>query len=77
MRKRVEKNKEKYLSFIEKFETIPIKKETMHLLVLLKEKYELPLADLLIAAQIMEKGYILVTKDRDFENITEIEKIMF
>ena len=50
-------------------------KNTADRLVELKQKYELPLADLLIAAQVIENNGILITKDNDFDKIKEIEKI--
>jgi len=42
----------------------------------LEEKYNLPLADLVIASQTLEYNCILVTKDKDFEKIKEIDKII-
>ncbi len=76
LRKRNPRNKEKALAFIENFPVIQTTKTTASFLVLLKEKYELPLADLLIASQTMESNSILLTKDRDFDKITEIRKII-
>ncbi len=69
-----EKNKEKPMEFIGKFSVIQTTKETAAFLVTLKRAYELPLADLLIASQVMEERGVLVTKDKDFEIIKEIER---
>ncbi len=76
LRAKSAKNKEKLKSFAELFNVIHTTNNTANFLVLLKEKYELPLADLLIAAQAIETNGLLVTKDKDFENIKEIEKII-
>jgi predicted nucleic acid-binding protein len=70
------KNKEKSRNFIEKFNVLHTTKNTAEKLLILKQKYELPLADLLIAAQVMENNGILITKDKDFEQVEEIEKII-
>ena len=75
--KKSDKNKEKALAFIELFETINTTKNTAKSLVSLRQKYEFPLPDLFIAAQVLENNGILVTKDKDFERIAEIEKIIF
>lgn len=70
------KNKEKSKSFVELFEVIQTTKKTANNLVNLKQKYELPLADLLIASQTLETNGLLVTKDKDFERIDEIDKVI-
>ena len=70
-------NKEKALSFIEEFSVIQTTKTTVNFLSVLKAKYELPLADLLIAAQTLETNGILVSKGKDFERIGELNKIIF
>lgn len=77
LRDKLVKNKEKAKSFIELFSVINTQKETASFLVDLKRKYELPLSDLLIAAQVIECKGILVTKDNDFEMIKELEKKIF
>ena len=76
LKEKSEKNKEKALAFIEKFSILQTTKITTNNLVALKAKYEFPLADLLIAAQTMEESAILLTKDKDFEDIEEIDKII-
>src|SRR3989344_4688224 len=70
------KNKEMSKEFIEKFNVLQTTKNTADTLVILKQRYELPLADLLIAAQTLENNGILITKDNDFKKIIEIEKII-
>lgn len=71
-----EKNKEKARAFIELFETIQTTKAAAKNLVLLRKKYELPIPDLLIAAQTIESDGILITKDKDFRSIEELDKII-
>ncbi len=70
------KNKEKSKEFIERFNVLQTTRNTADKLVELKQKYELPLADLFIASQVMENNGVLVTKDKDFEQIKEINKII-
>ena len=76
LRNRSPRNKEKAQSYLDKFEIVHTNDSCVKNLVYLKEKYELPLADLIIASQVMEKGDVLITKDKDFEQIKEIEKII-
>lgn len=70
------KNREKSIEFIEKFNVLDITKNTTDFLIKLKKSYELPLADLLIAAQTFENNAILITNDNDFKEINEIKKII-
>ena len=70
------KNKQILYTFIESFEFMPVKKGDANALILLQDKYEFPINDLLIAAQVLENDGILITKDRDFKDIEEIEKII-
>src|SRR3989344_4084394 len=70
------KNKDKYSIFLNKFGVIYTNKNTAQVLVDLKKSYELPLSDLLIAAQVIDSRAILVTKDKDFEIIKELNKII-
>src|SRR3989344_897568 len=66
------------------FEELPFlapTKRTAEIIVGLREKYDkkgepIPLADLIIASQIKEKELILVTKDKIFNKIEEIQKII-
>jgi len=76
LRKKSPKNKDKSKEFVERFEVLQTTKITAEILIMLKEKYELPLADLLIASQVLENKGILITKDRDFDKIKEIKKIV-
>ncbi|MBI4163797.1 MAG: PIN domain-containing protein, partial [Candidatus Aenigmarchaeota archaeon] len=76
IRKKDIRNKEKAISFIEEFSIIQTTKTTAGILVWLKEKYELPLADLLIASQAIENQSVLITKDNDFDKIRELNKII-
>ncbi len=76
LRKKDVRNKEKAIAFIEEFPIIQTTKTTAGILVWLKEKYELPLADLLIASQAIENQSVLVTKDNDFDKIKELNKII-
>ena len=74
--KKIEKNKEKAKNFIKLFEVIQTTNITAEKLVYLRKNYELPLPDLLIASQVMENSGTLVTKDKDFEQIKEIKKVI-
>ncbi|MBS3137878.1 PIN domain-containing protein [Candidatus Woesearchaeota archaeon] len=74
-------NKMNSLSFINKFSIITITKNTAHILADIKRTLQkkglvIPLADLLIAAQVMEHNLILVTKDKDFGKIENLKKII-
>lgn len=71
-----EKNMSNAMNFMNQFKTVHTTELTIKNLIKLKSKYELPLADLLIAAQTMEHGCLLVTKDKDFQQIEEIDKII-
>ena len=75
LRKKSIKNKNKALAFLGLFEIIHTTNKTANFLVLFKDKYEMSLSDLFIASQVMEQKGILVTSDKDFEKIDEIEKI--
>lgn len=72
-----QKNREEFTTFVNKFNVIQTSKKTAEILVKLKQNYELPLADLIIAAHTLEMDGILVTKDKDFGMIKEIEKVIF
>jgi len=69
------------VSFFNKFNILHTTNKTIEILTELKIKYDrlgisLSLADLLIASQVIENQLILVTKDKDFEKIEEIKKII-
>ncbi|MBM3233084.1 type II toxin-antitoxin system VapC family toxin [Candidatus Pacearchaeota archaeon] len=74
--KKSDKNKLRSQQFISLFEILQTSSATANHLVLLKQKYALPIPDLFIAAQVMETNAVLVTKDKDFEQIKEIQKII-
>ena len=77
LRRKQPHNKYNSLLFIESFDVIQTTKTTAKILSLLKEKYgELSHSDLFIASQTIENGMILVTEDRDFEKIAELDKII-
>lgn len=75
------KNKQLMLEFISKFNCLKASAKTGEILAELKFKYDkiglaLPLADLIIASQVIENNMVLLTKDKDFGRITEIRKII-
>ena len=76
LRNKNEKNRNKSLEFIEKFDVVQFSKATAVILVKFKQDYEFPLADLIIASQTEEKRGVLVTRDNDFKEIKEINKII-
>jgi predicted nucleic acid-binding protein len=76
LRKKNVKNKQESLAFLDLFEVIHTTKETARVLSMLKEKYELPLADLLIAAQTIESDGVLFSKDKDFVKISGLNKVI-
>jgi len=69
------------MTFVKKFDVLNTTDETSKILADLKFKYDkkgtaLPLADLIIASLVVENKMTLVTKDRDFEKIEELEKVL-
>ncbi len=75
------KNKEKAIRFLKTLSSLQTTKSTATLLANLKLTYQkkgmlLPLADLLIAALVIENNSTLLTKDKDFEPIEELKKIL-
>lgn len=69
------------LEFVNKFNVLGTTKNTAEILSDLKIKYDkigesLPLADFLIASQVIETNLTLVTQDKDFEKIKELKKIV-
>lgn len=76
-----EKQKVKDLEFIESFNLLQITKNTAKILSRIKKKYAkmgqlLSLSDFLVASQVMENKMILVTTDKDFKIIEELDKII-
>ncbi len=80
LREKSLENKEKALAFINNFECLQTTKVTANILSDLRHKYDkigksLPLADLLIASQVIENNGTLITSDKDFDRIEELNKI--
>ena len=74
-------NKQTMLQFINKFYCLKASSITAQILAELKYKYEnkginIPLADLIIASQAKENNLVLVTMDKIFEKIDDINKII-
>lgn len=81
IKERNPKNKEKALAFLNRFAILKVNRETVNILSELKYNYDkkgltLPLADFLIASQVIENNMVLVTADKDFEKIEELKKIL-
>ena len=75
------KNKNILMVFINKFMCLRASSRTAEILANLKHKYEkkgitFGLADIIIAAQVIENNATLVTKDNIFEKIEELNKII-
>ena len=75
------KQQQKYLDFLSRFPLLNTSRVTGNLLASLKYKYDsmgkpIPFMDLFIAALVMEHNMILVTKDKDFGRIEEVQKII-
>ena len=67
--------------FISNFNVVNTSDNSSKIFAELKHKYitkgkMLPLIDLLIAGLVIEHNYVLVTKDKDFERIDELKKII-
>lgn len=74
-------NRHRMMEFLNKFNCLKASNKTAEILAELRYKYDkkgvtLPLADLIIASQTIENNMFLITKDNDFEKITEIKKII-
>jgi predicted nucleic acid-binding protein len=73
------KNAKEAVAFVRRFDILNTTDKTPDLLADLKFKYDrkgmvLPFADLIIAALVIENEMVLVTKDRDFGKIEELNK---
>lgn len=73
--------KTKAKEFIWRFDTLQTTNATAILLSALKYKYDRlgkqkSLADLFIASQAVEHDLTLVTRDKDFSDITEVKKVV-
>ncbi len=74
-------NKAQALALLYKFGILHTTEITAGLLAELKSKYEkkglaFPLADLLIATLVVENNMTFVTRDKDFEQIEELKKVV-
>jgi len=72
---------EKASMFLQQFPFLPLTKRTAEIMATFKKKYDergisLSLADVLIASQVKEHNLLLVTKDKDFGKVEEINKII-
>lgn len=76
----VEKFEKAYL-YLNKYPLLQNSKKTAEICAQIRKKYEkkgltFSLSDLLIAAQVFENNLLLVTKDKDFERIDDVQKII-
>ena len=81
LKKRRPKRYNELIEFLNNFNILQTTNKTADILSDLKIKYDLQgivlsLTDLMIASQIIENHLTLVTKDKDFENINELKKII-
>ncbi len=75
------KNKNQALEFLQKFPLLHTSQKTAETLAELRKSLEqkgiqLAYSDLFIASQIKEHKLLFITKDKDFTQITDIEKII-
>lgn len=75
------KNRELMVNFLNKFSCLKGSSMTAEILAELKNKYEkkgvvLGLADLIIASHAKESSTVLITRDKAFEKIEDIQKII-
>ena len=75
------KNFKKSYAFLQKFPVLHPTQQTAEILAALRKSYkrkgvDLPVSDLLIAAQVKEHNLLLVTKDKDFKQIDEIKCVV-
>ncbi|MBI5393588.1 type II toxin-antitoxin system VapC family toxin [Candidatus Woesearchaeota archaeon] len=81
IKERSHKNIRRSIEFIRDFQILQSTPETAAVLAELKYKYgskgiNFSLSDLLIASIIISHNMTLVTRDKDFENIQELKKII-
>ncbi len=77
----IEKDQTRIYDFLRLFNTINTTDKSAEIFAVLRKKYktkgkDMPLIDLLIAGLVIENNFTLVTKDRDFEKIEELRKII-
>ena len=75
------KNRQMLIDFINKFNCLKASSITAEILAELKNKYEkkgivIGLADLIVASQAKENNMLLVSTDKTFERIDDINKII-
>jgi len=75
------KNVSKLKEFLLNFDMLHTTNKSPEILAELKHKYSkkgqlIPLIDLFIAGIVIENNLTLITKDKDFEKIKELKKIM-
>ncbi len=75
------KNFERAYILLQKFPYIIPTPDTAEIMARMLKKYEkkginFSLADLMIASQVKQHNLLLVTKDKDFEKIDEIKKVI-
>lgn len=75
------KNRQIMIEFVNRFNCLKASSLTAQILAELKSKYEkkgviIGLADLIVASHAKENNMLLVTKDKTFEKIEEINKII-
>lgn len=73
--------REQATAFIQRFPVLQTTKTTAHVLAKLRAELEeegiaLPLADLMIASQVMEHNLTLVTRDGDFSRIHDLNAVV-
>ena len=81
IQEREPKNKDKALAFLRHFSILQTRNGTADLLAGLKFRYDkkgiaISLADFIIAALTIQNNMTLVTKDKDFQKIEELKKII-
>src|SRR3989338_4018965 len=81
IKERAVRNQEQALQFLSSFSVLNTTVKTAPILAELKHNYDrkgisLSLADLLIASLALENNVTVVSKDRDFEHIEEIKKVI-
>ena len=81
LRNKNEKNKDLAIGYLNMFKILEVTKKTAEIMSSLKHSQEkkgiqMSLTDLFIASQVIENNLILVTMDKDFERIDNMEKII-
>jgi len=74
-------NQERALEFLDRFHCLKASRVTAEIMAGLKYRYEkngmtIPLADLIIASQVKENNLTIITRDKIFSRIEEINRII-